>query len=269
MPVERIERPPIVAGTSRRGLTRAGAIVGCVGLCLLIAGCRRGPRRVASTVVFASASLTESFRALRAEFERRNTGTSIALHVAGTPRLVLQLREGAQADVLAVADEASMRAAIDLGHAVGQPRVFAQNQLAIVTPLGNPGGIDQLSDLAGSAPRVLLCGANVPAGRYARQAMRNAGLVPRSSSDEPSVNAVVSKVQLGEADAGVVYQTDARGAAGRVHSIAIPAAQNITARYPIVVLSSGRQAATASAFVEFVLSPAGRRILRSFGFECP
>jgi molybdate transport system substrate-binding protein len=250
-------------------------VIGCARLVALLCGlvltgsCSEAASGRSATV-FAAASLTASFEALAQEFERRHPGSRLELHFAGTPQLVLQAREGAPVDVFASADEASMQRIVDLGLAVAPPAVFARNRLAIVTAPGNPHGIAGLADLGRSDLRVLLCGPEVPAGRYAREALARASVALRSLSDEPSVKAVVSKVRLGEVDAGIVYATDVpAGAEAGVDAVPIPDAQNVVATYPIAVLGAGSERATGDAFVAFVLSPEGRAMLRSFGFASP
>lgn len=231
-------------------------------------GCDRFPDDHRA-VVFAAASLTGSFQELAGEFERRHPGERVVLHFAGTPELVLQVREGAPADVLAAADETNMRRVVETGRTRSDPVVFATNRLAIVTRKGDPAGIRGLADLARPDLRVVLCGPDVPAGRYAREALAKSGVAVASVSDEPSVKAVVSKVVLGEVDAGIVYVTDARSAATDVDEVPIPEEENVVASYPIVLLASGSGGATGEAFLRFVTSPDGRAILERFGFSGP
>jgi molybdate transport system substrate-binding protein len=202
-------------------------------------------------VVFAAASLTAPFEQLAAAFAQRHPDHGIDLHFAGTPRLVLQLREGAPADVLAAADETNMQQVVAAGSTLSPPVVFAHNRLTIVVAKGNPKAVRGLADLARDDLRVVLCAAAVPAGRYARQLLARAGVVVHSRSDEPSVKAVVSKVALGEVDAGIVYVTD------------------VVATYPIAVLNGGHHRDIAAEFVAFVLSADGRAILRRHGFASP
>ena len=237
-------------------------------LILLGAGCGgdAGPR--SSATVFAAASLTEPFGELARRFGALHPGREVELHFAGTPRLVVQVLEGAPADVFASADQPSMQRVLD-APARGGARVFATNRLAIVTPRGNPKGIEGLADLARTDVTLLLCGPEVPAGRYARHSLSLAGVSARSASDEPSVRSVLTKVRLGEADAGIVYATDARTAGGEVGVIEIPREHNVRGAYPIAVLPSGNGQATGRAFVDFVLSPEGQGVLRSFGFGAP
>lgn len=234
-------------------------LVGCGGD--TTAGARR------RLVVFAASSLTASFEALATEFERRHDGVDVDLHFAGTPQLVLQLREGAPADVFAAADTTNMQKVVDGGLAAGAPVTFAHNGLAIVVPAGNPRGIASLADLANPDLRVALCGPEVPAGRYARQALAAAGVEVRSRSDEPNVKALVGKVRLGELDAGIVYRTDTRdpGVAG----VAVAAAHDVVATYPMVAVARAAAPDLAAAWIAFVRSADGVRVLAEFGFQAP
>lgn len=253
----------------RFAVALVAALAAALAIAAALAACGERPGRASPAMVFASASLTAAFTALGRAFEREHPGERIELHFAGTPQLVVQLREGAPADVFAAADEANMQRAVDAGRVLDTPRVFAQNRLAIVTRPGNPRQLRGLADLARPDLTVLLCGAEVPAGRYARQALARAGVRVDSASDEPSVHAVLTKVQLGEADAGIVYATDAAAGDGRVAAVAIAEGDNVVARYPIAALRGGHNQALGVAFVAFVQSPAGQQILRAAGFASP
>jgi len=239
-------------------------------LLLLTTACRQDHAN--RVTVFAAASLTNVFEELSKAFERAHPDTHVELHCAGTTRLVLQLREGAPADVFASADTLQMQRVVDAGHAVAPAQAFASNQLAIITAKENPHGIATLQDLR-LPVTMLMCGPQVPAGRYARAALAKANVQLESKSDEPSVRAVLSKVKLGLVDAGIVYATDARTITGHdgdeLQAIVIAKAHNITASYPIVALSTGSQRSLGEAFVAFVLSPDGQRILTSHGFGTP
>ena len=237
----------------------------CSLLLLIATGCTRREH----VRIFASASLTAPFEELAAAFEAKHPDASVELHCAGTPRLVLQLREGAAADVFASADQAQMQRIVDAKQNAAAPIAFAQNSLMIVTARDNPHDIDSLMDLQSEDISVLLCGPAVPAGRYSRKALRKACVEVESRSDEPSVRAVVSKVELGVADAGIVYTTDARRAAAKLHTVTIPTRHNIVASYPIAPLSTGSQSALGQAFVDFVLTQEGQLILESHGFAKP
>ena len=244
-------------GFERRKLLRAGGLA--LAAAPFAVGCAGQPM---SPRIFASASLAEAFDALCAAFSAAGRGPEPDLHCAGTPSLVLQLREGARADVLACADEWSMSRTEAFLRPAEPPVRFATNRLCVVTPAGNPTGIASLDDLADPARTLLYCGAEVPAGRYAREALRRAGIERASASDEPSVRAVLQKVILGEADAGIVYRTDADVAGPRVTAVDLPFIGDTLAHYPIAPLHPERGA----GFVRFVLSAEGQRILARHGF---
>ncbi|MFK7741720.1 MAG: molybdate ABC transporter substrate-binding protein [Planctomycetota bacterium] len=232
-----------------------------------------------TVVVFASASLGEAFEATARSFEDSEPGVDVVLHTAGTPRLVLQLREGAEADVFASADTVQMERVVALGRAASKPRVFAGNSLALAVRSDLQPPLAGIEDLARDGLRVLLCGPKVPAGRYARQALGRAGVAAVGSrSDEPNVRALLAKIELGEADAGIVYATDARRAgvrpasSSRASFVTIEPEHNVTVQCPIVALrrdDAAKPKPSADAFLAFVRSPRGQSILASHGFQAP
>ena len=219
--------------------------------------------------VFAAASLTSAFRAIATAFEAAHPGTTVAFNFAGSPTLVQQIREGAPADVFASADEPNMQKLVDAGAIADAPRIFAQNLLQIAVAKGNPHRIARLADLAEPGLVVVLCGETVPCGRYALDAFRKAGVSPPAGSRETDVKAVVTKVALGEADAGIVYVTDVRAAADEIEGVGLAPVHNVAARYPIGVLRDASHAEAARAFVAFVLSDPGTKILGAYGFQHP
>lgn len=248
---------------------RCGVISFLCAAGVMAAACGKPATAKAPTRVFAAASLTASFQALAAEFEKRHPGGRLELNFEGTPSLVLKVQQGAGARVFASADQPNMQKLVDGEFTSSTPRAFATNRLAIVVGKGNPKGIAGLADLAKPAVKVALCGPEVPAGRYAREALQKAGVDVRSVSDEPNVKAVVTKVQLGEIDAGIVYRTDGHGLGDRVAMVDVPADHDVAATYPIALLGPTQPGDVGEAFVAFVLSEDGQRILRSFGFGPP
>lgn len=232
-------------------------------------GC--GPdAREQRVLVFAAASLREAFDEIAARFEATHPGVDVDLHLAGTSQLAFQIEEGAPADVFASADLASMDRVVAHGCVVGEPRDFARNELAIVTPVTDPGGVTDLAAFGRRDLRLALCAPEVPAGQYARQALALAAVSTTPSSDEPHVKAVLSKVELGEVDAGIVYRTDVIAAGARVRGVEIPQRFQVEARYPIAALARGGGAVPQSeSFVAFVLGDEGQSILRSKGFRRP
>jgi molybdate transport system substrate-binding protein len=216
--------------------------------------------------VFAAASLTAAFNQLGERYAAANPGTRVTFNFAGSQALATQIRQGAPADVFASADVANMGKVEDL---VSRPQVFASNRLQIVVETGNPKGVAGLADLARGDLKVVLAAPEVPAGRYAEQALDEAGVAVEPVSLEENVKAVVGKVSLGEADAGVVYVTDVTAGGDKVEGVDIPADQNVPATYPIATVKAGERQRQAQAFVDLVRSAEGQRVLQSFGFLPP
>jgi molybdate transport system substrate-binding protein len=219
-----------------------------------------------SITVLAASSLMESFEEIGRRFEAAHPGVDVRFSFDASSKLVQQASAGAPADVLATADEATMQKAVDAG-AVGAPIVFAHNRLAILVARGNPNGIGALADLSRPGTVVVLCAADVPCGKLAGVALAKAGVDVQPRSLEPNVKGVVSKVTLGEADAGIVYSTDVKAASDAADGVAIPSQQNVVAAYPIATLQSPPNPPVAAAFVAFVTSRQGRAVLAAAGFE--
>ncbi len=216
--------------------------------------------------VFAAASLTASFNPLGASFQTANPGVAVKFNYAGTPTLVTQIEQGAPADVFASADTTNMDKLTADGFTTGSSQVFAHNQLEIVVATGNPKGITGLADLAKPGLIYISEAATVPAGKYSLQALASAGVTVTPKSLETSVTAVISKIELGEADAGIVYTTDVAAAGSKVSGVLIPAANNVIAIYPIVAVKGTTNSVVANAFIAYVLSATGQSTLKTFGF---
>lgn len=212
-----------------------------------------------SLTVFAAASLQPPFDRMAPKVP-----VSASFDYAGTQTLTTQLIQGAKADVFASADSLHMRTVQDAGLLVGSPKVFAHNRLEIAVEKGNPKGIHSLADLARPGLVIVLADPSVPAGKYAQQALAKVAVTVRPASLEPQVTGVLSKVALGEADAGIVYVSDIV-TSGQVDGVVIPDSQNVIADYFIAKLTNGP--AAADAFIAFVLSPDGQAILHSAGFD--
>jgi molybdate transport system substrate-binding protein len=213
--------------------------------------------------VFAAASLTDAFTQLGDEFTAAHPDVKVTFNFAGSNDLVTQLQQGAPADALATADTKNMDAAGDL---VGTSSVFAGNKLIIAVAPGNPEGITGLADLAREDLKVVLAAPEVPAGKYAQEILAEAGVTVRPVSLEVSVKGVVTKVSLGEADAGIVYVTDVDAAKGELDGVAIPDDQNVVAAYPIATVAASAHNDDAQAFIDLVLSADGQKILADNGF---
>jgi len=239
--------------------------------CLLASGCggggsASGPKR--PVTVFAAVSLAEAFRAMEKPFTADNERYQLRFSFAGSQQLATQVAQGAPADVIATADRASMaRAEPKKLHKA--PTLFAHNRLVIAVRPGNPLGVKGLADLSRPGLKVVLAAPAVPAGNYARQALSKAGVAVKPVSLEDNVEGVVTKVALGEADAGIVYETDARSPARGVEAVRIPVDQNVQAEYFVMVIPSAKQKEGADAFRSFLLSSSGRKILERYGFALP
>lgn len=246
---------------------RRAAAAAC--LALAVAGCGSADRAAedGEVVVFAAASLTEVFAELGERFEAEHPGTVVTLNFGGSSALAKQLGEGAPADVFAPAAPANLEQVADLVD--GQPATFARNRLTIAVPAGNPGGVTGLADLADEDRTIALCAEQVPCGAAARRALAVAGVAAAPDTLEQDVRAVLTKVSLGEVDAGLVYRTDVRSAGGRVEGIEFAESARSVTDYPIAVLADAPNPAGARAFRDFVLSPTARTILTAAGFEAP
>ena len=272
--------PPAVSA-ARRGARQTAGMLRAVSALLLslaslasLVGCggsdAAGPtdgRLQGRLVVLAAASLAGTLPEVADRFELEHADVSVELSFDGSARLAAALVEGAPADVFASADEANLRAVQGAGRA-GPPSLFASNQLQIVVAAGNPLQIDDLADLTDPSVAVALCADGVPCGTYARQAFEQAGLAVPAAGGEASVTAVLARVRLGEADAGLVYATDVAGAAG-LAGIPLPAGQQVTATYPAVALTDAAHPEAAASFVAFLTSRPAQAILRSHGFGPP
>lgn len=232
-------------------------------------GAEPGPATagVSGTVnVFAAASLTQAFERLGRDFQAARPGVTVTFNFGASSALAQQVVAGAPADVFAAASPATMQVVVDAGDASG-PAVFARNRLEIAVPAGNPGEVTGLPDLARPELTIALCATQVPCGAAAVEVFAAAGLDPAPDTLEQDVKAVLSKVVLGEVDAGLVYRTDVLAADDDVVGIAFPEAQQAVNDYLLVALSAAPNATAARAFTSYVLSAEGQRALVDAGFE--
>ena len=221
-----------------------------------------------TVTVFAAASLTESFQAIADAFTAEHPGVDVTFNFGGSSALATQIAEGAPVDVFAAASPATMTTVTDAGLAT-DPHDFATNTLEIAVPTDNPGRVTGLADFANPDLAIALCAAEVPCGAAAITALDSAGIVASVDTYEQDVKAVLTKVELGEVDAGLVYRTDVLAAGTKVTGIEFPEAAGAIATYPIAALTASANADAAAAFVAFVLSDAGQQILQKAGFGAP
>jgi molybdate transport system substrate-binding protein len=262
----------------RRHTVRMGMAVVCLAiLAMLAAACgtssnaairtTSASQKVSGTVVvFAAASLKDAFDQIGKQFEQANPGVSVKFNYAGSSSLATQIKQAAPADVFASADTTNMDTVTNDNLASGSPQEFARNNLEIMVAAGNPKHIKSVAGLANSDVKVAVCASDVPCGKYTQEVFSKAGVTVHPVSEETSVSSVVTKVTLGEADAGVVYTTDVKAAGDKAAGVAIPANQNVTAEYPIVALKDAPNSDGANAFIDYVMSSAGQKVLESFGF---
>ena len=218
--------------------------------------------------VFAAASLTDAFEEVGTAFEGANPRTKVEFNFAASSALREQILSGAPADVFASANTSNMDQVVE-GHAAESSEPFVENALQIATPDGNPGGVTGLDDFARADLLIGLCAEQVPCGELGRQALANAGVTPSIDTNEPDVRSLLTKVEAGELDAGIVYVTDVQSAGDAVEGVDIPAEDNVVATYPIAAVIDSANGEVAEAFVEFVLSDEGQEILASYGFLAP
>jgi molybdate transport system substrate-binding protein len=260
----------------RRGVVAAVLAVG-----LALSACASGeadaptsgdgvPALAGELRVLAAASLTEAFTELGRRFEADHPGLDVTFTFAASSALARQVNDGAPADVLVTADEASMAAVTAAGNAA-DPQTIARNRLAIVVGPGNPRRIDALADLGRRGVVFVVCAPEVPCGRFAAAALERAGVTATPASLEENVKAVVSRVTLDEADAGIVYVTDVRAAGDEVAGVDIDIADDpdLEAVYPAAITTGASNPQAAKAWIDHVRSAGGRRVLASHGFLAP
>jgi molybdate transport system substrate-binding protein len=252
-------------------------VLACLALFLIQPAPAPRPARPAPLTVFAAASLTEAFRDLGHAYEAKHPGVTVRMSFAGSQQLAVQIEHGAPADVFASADRRWMDYARKKGLVAGDAPVFARNRLVVIVPRTNPARIRRLEDLARPGIKLVVAADAVPAGRYTRAMLAKLAATPgfpagferkalaNVVSEEENVRSVVSKVQLGEADAGVVYRSDVTpGAATYVTEVPISDAAGVVAEYPIAAVKASPNAAAVREFIALVTSDEGRRILERY-----
>jgi len=243
---------------------------------LALMSCSSMPKAPQTLTVFAAASLNDAFREIGQEFEKSHAGNLIQFNFSGSQALSTQLQAGAQADLFASANMEEMQHLIDAGLVASDAsQIFVYNLLVVILPPGNPAGLIALADLARPGQKLVLVAEGVPAGRYARQVLENLNaaygadfklhVLANVVSNETNVKQVVTKVSLGEADAGIAYRSDIT-AAPDLKTLDIPDEYNVTAEYPIAAIQSATHPQQAIEFIQYVLSAEGQAILQKWGF---
>jgi molybdate transport system substrate-binding protein len=257
-------------------MTRTRASLGAaVVVALALAGCSSnssgsssGSSVKGNITVLAASSLLGTFTQIGKDFEAANPGTKVTFSFGSSGDLAQQIVNGSPADVFAAASPKTMQTVTDAKDAAS-PQNFATNILEIATPPGDPGGVESLADVAKPSVKLAVCAATAPCGAVAQTMFTNNKLTVKPVTEEVDVKSVLSKVELGSVDAGIVYVTDVKAAGAKVTGVAIPAAQNVSTTYPIAALSGSKHAALAQAFVAYVLSAPGQAVLTAAGFGAP
>jgi molybdate transport system substrate-binding protein len=218
--------------------------------------------------VFAAASLKESFTQLGKEFEAAHPGDTVKFSFAASSALAEQINSGAPADVFASASTKNMDQVVTTGNA-SNPQNFAKNVMEVAVPPSNPAKVTSVNDLAKSSVKVALCQPQVPCGVVAAEVFKNAGITVKPVTLQPDVKSVLTQVETGNVDAGMVYVTDVMAAGSKVKGVTISASDNASTLYPIAALTHSKEQSIAQAFVAYVLSPSGEQVLKAAGFEQP
>ncbi len=251
---------------SRLGL--AAALLAVLGL--LLAGCGSdsgGSRSRSKLVVFAASSLTETFTAMQKAFVAAHPDVNVVLSFDSSSVLVQQIESGASVDVIATADEESMHPLVAKSLLASHPTTFATNHLIVVTPPDNPGHVTGLPSL--SSVGFVVCDPSAPCGAASQRVLAAAGVTAKPRSLEQNVKSVLTKITTGEADAGLVYVTDAVAAGGQVRSFPIPANHNVTTKDLIAPVKASKNGKLAREWIDYVTSSAGQMVLRKARFGAP
>src|SRR6516225_8271178 len=218
--------------------------------------------------VFAAASLTGTFTQLGKQFETAHPGDTVKFSFGASSTLATQITSGAPADVFASASPKNMQTVVTAGDA-SNPQDFAKNTAEVAVPPSNPAKVTSVNDLAKSSVKTALCQPQVPCGTVAAEVFKNAKITVKPVTLQPDVKSVLTQVELGNVDAGMVYVTDVKAAGSKVKGVTIPANVNASTMYPIATVSSSKEMSVAQAFVAYVLSPSGQAVLSAAGFEKP
>jgi molybdate transport system substrate-binding protein len=221
-----------------------------------------------SITVFAAASLQGSFTQIGKQFQAAHPGDTVKFSFGPSSGLATQITSGAPADVFASAAPANMQQVVSAGDA-SNPQNFAKNTMEVAVPPNNPGNVSSVTDLSKKSVKVALCQPQVPCGVVAAEVFKNAGITVKPVTLQPDVKSVLTQVETGNVDAGMVYVTDVMAAGTKVKGVEISASDNASTEYPIATVKDSKHMSVAEAFVSYVLSPAGQKVLTAAGFEKP
>jgi molybdate transport system substrate-binding protein len=251
-------------------------VVATTAIAVSLAGCSSSKKSPSSAtgltgtiVVFAASSLKATFTTLATNFEAANPGVKVVPSYGGSDALAAQITQGAPVDVFAAASTTTMGTVTTAGEATGTPQVFAKNELEIAVAPSNPLHIAGLADLTKAGVKLAVCAPTVPCGAAETKAFAAAKLTPHPVTLEQDVASVLTKLELGEVDAGMVYQTDVKSAGNKVTGVNFPEAASAINTYPIVTIKGAKNPTAAQAFVAYVVSAAGQAVLQAAGFQQP
>ncbi len=256
---------------------RRFAVIAAGVVAVAVAGCSSSSSSSPSTssssstgtiTVFAAASLMETFTQLGKQFEAAHKGDTVKFSFGPSSGLSTQITSGAPADVFASAATANMDTVVQAGDA-SNPQNFAKNTMEVAVPPNNPAKVTSVNDLAKKSVKVAVCQPQVPCGVVAAQVFKNAGITVKPVTQATDVDSVVTEVETGNVDAGMVYVTNVLSAGSKLKGITIPANENASTLYPIATITSSKHESIAKEFVDYVLSPAGQQVLTAAGFEKP
>ena len=256
---------------------RRFAVVAAGLLAVAVAGCSSSSTSSPSAgsspstgtiTVFAAASLMGTFTQLGKQFEAAHKGDTVKFSFGPSSGLSTEITSGAPADVFASASPKNMQEVVSAGDA-SSPQNFAKNTMEVAVPPNNPANVSSVADLAKKSVKVALCQPQVPCGVVAADVFKNAGITVKPVTLQPDVKSVLTQVETGNVDAGMVYVTNVLSAGSKVKGIAIPASDNASTVYPIATIKGSKHESIAKEFVDYVLSPAGQQVLTAAGFEKP
>jgi molybdate transport system substrate-binding protein len=246
----------------------AVAVAGCSSSSSSSPGASSSSPPTGTITVFAAASLMDTFTQIGKQFEAAHKGDTVKFSFGPSSGLSTQITSGAPADVFASAAPANMDTVVKAGDA-SNPQTFAENTMEVAVPPNNPAKVTSVNDLAKPSVKVAVCAAQVPCGVVAAEVFKNVGITVKPVTEATDVSSVVTEVETGNVDAGMVYVTNVLSEGNKLKGIVIPAADNASTLYPIATITSSKHEAIAKEFVDYVLSPAGQKVLTAAGFQKP